>query len=209
MVLLIVKNINNIWIKYLSLYLSLWSRIFRIFFEAGFFYLLKLELGIVRWCWIWWRSKESGLIVVPTGFQTDNWKPRCDWLALSHSFPHWLRAPSTQNQFENPSWLNPNSGETHLTQPKRAIWNGSPGYWKYINCSKSAFSTDHVIHIPMKWIVWWWLVLISSYITKGSSMKSFKRWSFLTNFQIGNISHLVNLILVTSRECDCLECLVF
>ena len=98
MVLLIVKNINNIWIKYLSLYLSLWSRIFRIFFEAGFFYLLKLELGIVRWCWIWWRSKENGLIVVPTGFQTDNSKSRCDWLApLSRFLIGWERHPPRIN----------------------------------------------------------------------------------------------------------------
>ena len=37
-----------------------------------------------------------------TCFQTDASKPRCDWLTISQSFPHWLRAPSGQNEFEDP-----------------------------------------------------------------------------------------------------------
>ena len=37
-----------------------------------------------------------------TGFQIDTLKPRCDWLTLSQSFPHWLTSPSSRNQVENP-----------------------------------------------------------------------------------------------------------
>ena len=37
-----------------------------------------------------------------SGFQTDTSKLRCDWLAISRSWLHWLRAPSSQKQFENP-----------------------------------------------------------------------------------------------------------
>ena len=47
-------------------------------------------------------NRSHSLITPAAGFQTDSSKPRYDWLTLSQTFPHWLRAPSSQNQFENP-----------------------------------------------------------------------------------------------------------
>ena len=53
----------------------------------------------------WSQRKISGksdvLDCTETGFKTDSSKPRCACLTLYKSFPHWPRALSSQNQFEN------------------------------------------------------------------------------------------------------------
>jgi len=43
-----------------------------------------------------------------TRLQTDTTRPHSDWLTPSRSYPHWLKATSSQNQFENPpnKWNN-------------------------------------------------------------------------------------------------------
>ena len=47
-------------------------------------------------------TKLKPTFITRTGIQTDSLKPRCDWLTLSRMFSRWLRAPSSQKQFENP-----------------------------------------------------------------------------------------------------------
>ena len=46
-------------------------------------------------------SGTTNGLLTKTGFQSETLESRCDWLTLALSFPHWLRAPSSHNQFVN------------------------------------------------------------------------------------------------------------
>ena len=73
-----------------------------------------------------------------TGFQTDSTKPRCDWLMLSESFSHWLRAPSSQNQSENPPKSfcqgKPNGNYADPNNPKGFIQCHQNGQTTFTQC---------------------------------------------------------------------------
>ena len=50
-------------------------------------------------------SSESLASLSQRGFQTHTLKSLCDLLAIIESQSDWLRAPSSNHQFLNPSWL--------------------------------------------------------------------------------------------------------
>ena len=46
--------------------------------------------------------RKESYVIAKTRFQTDAFKPACNWLTIPESLSDCLRAPSWYNQFENP-----------------------------------------------------------------------------------------------------------
>ena len=83
-----------------------------------------------------------------TGFQIDTLKPRCDWLTLSQSFPHWLTSPSSRNQFENPP-------QRHLMNTKFIPLNSILiliFYFQFAKLFKNSFPSSSESSTNRRWL---------------------------------------------------------